>query len=187
MNILNQNTWEFINSFAGWFSALGTIAAVVVALYFSRRDKTIRLEVFAGYRWLVTLAHGRNNQQFLCVGIVNIGHREVQITGLGWKVGFFKKVCADQPIINDGISSSVPIRLRDGDEARYYFPFQDQDPWLDDFVNVVLGPNPNKVIRTLKIRVYTSVGKIFENKIEKGLQKRLVEFIEKNGERDQTK
>lgn len=46
--------WKFINTFAPWLSALGTIAAVVVSLYLARRDKSIRLEVSAGHRLLAT-------------------------------------------------------------------------------------------------------------------------------------
>ncbi len=52
--MFTQDTWEFINSFADWFSAVGTFAAVIVALLLAMRDRTIRLEVSAGHRLIVS-------------------------------------------------------------------------------------------------------------------------------------
>ncbi len=49
----DRSLWLFINSFAGWLSALGTIAAVIVALYLARRDSRIRLKVVVGLRLLL--------------------------------------------------------------------------------------------------------------------------------------
>ena len=51
--VFDQETWLFINSFAPWISAFGTIAAVIVALYLSIREKRVRLRVSAGYRLLI--------------------------------------------------------------------------------------------------------------------------------------
>jgi hypothetical protein len=50
----DKATWQFINTFADWFAAAGTIAAVIVAIYLARLDKTIRLKVNAGARLMVT-------------------------------------------------------------------------------------------------------------------------------------
>ena len=38
---MDRATWQFINSFSSWLSAIGTVAAVIVALYLARRDKRI--------------------------------------------------------------------------------------------------------------------------------------------------
>jgi hypothetical protein len=47
-----QKFWAFVNSFAEWFSALATTAAVIVALYLARRDD-LKLRVSAGLRIIV--------------------------------------------------------------------------------------------------------------------------------------
>ena len=170
-------TWQFINTFADWFSAFGTISAVVVALYLARRDKSIRLEVFAGHRLLITPGQSESPPEYVCIGIVNVGHRETQITNIGWKVGFLKKKFAIQTVMRDGISSPLPIRLRDGDEARYYIPLQGDLRWLVDFAEKMLQPNPKMRLRFLRIQVFTSVGTSFDVKIEKGLRNKLLDYI----------
>jgi len=169
--------WQFINSFAGWFSALGTIAAVVVALYFARQDKRIRLRVNAGHRIVVAPDSEGPHPEYLVMGATNVGHREAQITGLGWRIGFFRKRFFEQaPMWNDGISSPLPSRLRDGDEARYYFPLSGETRWLPDFAQKMLLPRAKWNLRCARVRVFTSVGKVFEAPLEPGLRRRLVKF-----------
>lgn len=45
--------WKFVNSFAPWLSAIGTLSAVIVAIYLARRDKFVRLKCAAGIRMLI--------------------------------------------------------------------------------------------------------------------------------------
>jgi ABC-type Fe3+ transport system permease subunit len=47
---VDWETWRFINTFADWLAALGTVGAVVVALYLARKGNRIELEVRAGLR-----------------------------------------------------------------------------------------------------------------------------------------
>jgi len=173
-------TWEFINSFSPWLSAFGTIAAVIVALYFARIDKRVRLEVTAGIRLMVTPGVPGPPPEYLAIHIVNTGHREAQVTNIGWKVGFFKKKLAVQMTIKDGLSSDLPVRLKDGQEANYYIPLSENTNWLKEFVHDFL---PNKFglrSRFIKVTVHTSIGKSFEAQIEKGLRDRLINVATKN-------
>ena len=133
--------WRFINSFANWFSALGTIGAVIVALYLARQDKRIRLRVSAGYRNIISPGTECDPRKYLAIRITNIGHRDVQIVGIGWRIGLFRKFYADQLIISDGLSSTLPIKLRDGDEASYFFPLFGNNEWLkEEFIKKMLKP-----------------------------------------------
>ena len=75
-NIFNEETWKFINTFAPWLSAIGTLMAVAVSLYLARHDKRIRLEVNAGHRLLITEGQKGPHPEYLLIRIVNIGHRE---------------------------------------------------------------------------------------------------------------
>lgn len=179
---MDRYTWQFINSFAAWFSACGTIAAVIVALYFARQDKRVRLRVNAGYRVIVSQGRKGPFPGYVSVGITNIGHREAQIVGIGWRTGVFKRQYADQtPNCNDGISSPIPIRLRDGEEAKYYFPASDDSEWLKEFTSNMFAPRVAWNIRFARIRVYTSVGKVFSARLERGLRRKLLEYSEKHG------
>jgi hypothetical protein len=177
--ILDKETWEFINTFAPWLSAIGTLLAVGVSLYFARHDKRIRLEVNAGHRLIVTQGQKEPHPEYLLMRIVNIGHREAQITSIGWKVGLFKKQYAIQTTIQDGISSPLPVRLKDGEEAKYYIPLHGEYSWLEGFIKDFYQNHPKYRVKHTKIQVFTSVGKTFESTIEKGLQTRILEFIGK--------
>jgi hypothetical protein len=176
--LFDKETWEFVNSFAPWLSAFATIAVVIVSLYFSRRDKKIRIEISAGYRLIISQGDLNNRPEYLNVHIVNIGHREVQIVNIGWKIGFIKKKYFIQKRINnDGLSSPMPIRLRDGDEANYYIPLNDETNWIDNLIEKRLQPHPKMNLNFMKLQVFTSVGNEFNTKIEKGLKKRILENL----------
>ncbi|MGE3395112.1 MAG: hypothetical protein AB7J97_12475 [Steroidobacteraceae bacterium] len=81
--------------------------------------------------------------------------------------------------MRDGISSALPIRLKDGEEARYYIPLTGETQWLEDFSKECLLPNPAKRVRFIWVMVYTSVGRVFTARIEKGLREKLRAFAER--------
>jgi hypothetical protein len=174
----DQEFWQFINTFSGWFSAVGTIAAVIVALYLARQDKRIRLSVFAGYRVIVTQGDPESQRDYLTIGITNVGHREAQVTTIGWRVGIWRKQYSIQTVMKDGMSSPLPVRLRDGEEARYYIPLTGETRWLEEFAKECLVPNPRKRLLFMWVRVHTSVGGTYTARIEKGLREKLLAFAE---------
>lgn len=172
--------WQLINSFADWFSALGTIGAVIVALYLARQDKRIRLRVSAGHRIIVSPGIKGDPPQYLAIRITNVGHRDVQVTGIGWRIGMFRKFYADQTIISDGLSSTLPVRLRDGDEACYYIPLFSDIDWLKEFIQKMLQPNFKWRLRFTYVRIYTSIGRVFEEPLEQGLKRRIKDYVTQN-------
>lgn len=107
------------------------------------------------------------------IRVVNIGNREAQITNIGWKVGLFGRQNAIQTTSNDGMSSSIPVRLKDGEEANYYIPLTGTN-WLENFAREFLRSFPEIRSRFIKVQVFTSVGRIFEERIEKGLREMVV-------------
>ena len=176
--MVEKETWEFINSFAPWFSAFGTLAAVILAIYLARRDKNIRLEISAGHRLMLSLGNPDYRPEYLYINIVNIGHRETQIVNIGWKIGFFKKEHSIQTLIRDDqISSPMPVRLKDGEEAKYFIPLNDQTKWIENIIQKSLQPNPKRRINFMKLQVFTSVGKTFNTRIEKGLKERILKDV----------
>jgi hypothetical protein len=173
--LFDQATWEFINSFADWFSAVGTIAAVIAALSLARQDRRVRLRVNAGSRVMVSQNPTSTPSDQLLIGITNIGHREAQISNIGWKVGIFKKKFSIQTPSFDAYSSSIPSRLRDGEEARFLIPLDDEIDWLGNFVQQFLKPYPKVLVHFVWVQAHTSVGKTFEARIEKSLRIKLIE------------
>ena len=91
--------------------------------------------VSAGHRIIVGPGSQEPYPEYLSICIVNIGHRDAQIINIGWKVGIVKKRYAVQSTINDGMSSTIPVRLKDGEEAKFLIPLNKETNWLRDFGN----------------------------------------------------
>jgi hypothetical protein len=164
---MSQETWEFINTFAPWFSAIGTVSAVVVSLYLARRDRNVRLQVSAGHRVLITRGSD-HRPEYLNIRVVNVGHREAQISNIGWKFGFLKKQHAIQMLEDNTISSALPVRLKDGEEANYFISLN--DGWLGEYIDDFLRPFPWIKKHFVKVVVHTSLGTKFESNIENSLK-----------------
>jgi hypothetical protein len=162
-------------------------ANALATRYLIKGVQTSGLEVSAGHRIVVTPGTEGPYPEYLMIRIVNIGHREAQITNIGWKVGLFRRLSryAVQPFefdhgrISNVASSKIPVRLKDGEEANYFVSLNEQINWLQDFSKKFLRPFPRIKSRFVKVQVFTSIGKTFEAKIEKPLRKKLIE-VEKH-------
>lgn len=157
-------------SVADWVSGLGSLAAVIVALYLARQDRRLNLEVAAQHSLLVSELGTPPWPQYLSVRITNHGRREAQIIGIGWRIGLFKKRLADQTPPNDRISNSIPCKLADGDEAVFYFPLSKDGGWVKEFSTQVLTRPIWWALLFAKVRVYTSVGVVFEKRFNSTLR-----------------
>jgi hypothetical protein len=186
--ILDQETWKFINTFAPWLSAIVTIAAVIVSLYLARRSESVKLNITAGHRLMATPGIKGPYPEYLAINIVNTGHRDVQITNIGWRVGFFKKQMqyAIQVIEPVGLSSPLPIWLRYGEQANYYIPLGVKRDWLEGFTRDFYKHHHKSRMKHTKIMVSTSLGNTIESTIEKGLQNIILEYIESKLSIEQT-
>lgn len=171
---IDKSTWEFINSFSDWFSAIGTIAAVVVSLYLARGQSKLQLRITAGHRLMAGLGTG-HFPDYLYISIVNTGFRKALVTGIGWKVGVFRKRYAIQITDKSPWSSPVPVELTDGQEAQYLVPFAGEADWLNAFAKDFLGKHPVLLSRFGTLQVFTSVGKTFQKRIEGNLREKLIE------------
>ena len=172
--------WRFVNSFAPWLSAIGSLSAVALALFLARQDKRVRLDVSAGHRLLVTQGVPGPHPSYLSIRITNIGHREAQISSLTWKTGIFHKAYAVQTISRDDLSSPMPIRLKDGEEANYFIRLDDEHDWLGKFIEDFLPNNYWLRLKLTRIRVHTTIGSEFATKLEKGFIDLCLERIKKN-------
>lgn len=170
-------TWKFINTFAPWLSAAGTFAAVTVSLYLARADRPLKLEATAGHR--IIIEHGNGSEEkypeFLYIQVINTGHRVATITNVGWKVGLFKKRHAIQTVQKDMYSSGIPVKIDDGEEAKWLLSLDVKDNWIERFSGDLLRPHPRWNLCWLRLQIHTSVGKTFSAKIEKGLREKLLE------------
>ncbi len=187
----DRSLWLFINSFAGWLSAFGTIAAVIVALYLARRDSRIRLRVVVGLRLL--LQQGADKQpEFFSLEVTNVGRRPANIInilmrdGLRFRVkqfGFGSLMVMIPPA--HPLSARVPITIGDGERAHYLVPWPEFERINGRKVRGHFAGRLGSVrARLFRIGVSTSAGGIFDTRIERPLADRLVELAHRPAERN---
>ena len=174
--------WKFINTFAPWFSAFGTVTAVMVSLYLAKSEKPVKLKILADIRILTE----ENNPRYLMIEAINIGSRIVNITNIGWEMGLFKKLSFIQVVkkdINDFYSSELPIKINDGEEAKWLILLEKEKNWIEQFVKN-LGKFPRWDLFWLRLQIVTANGKIFKAKIGKSLKDELLKEYSKQHHKD---
>ena len=168
----DKNTWEFINTFAPWLSAIGTIAAVIVSLYLSMREKRIKLSVSAGHRIIFP-----GKREILAIKVINKGFRKAKLVNIGWKIGILKKQYAVQTTEANLYSDKIPIILNEGEDANFHISFNDL---IEDFSKNFVKSSSLLHIRSLKVQAWTVEGKTFESRIEKNLREKISEEINRD-------
>lgn len=173
----DQDTWRFINSFAPWFSAVGSFLGVATALYLSMAGRRLALHVYAT---VVTMHVARipDTEDFIGINVVNLGHTEANVTNVAWQLGFpfFRETFLQTGI--DSRSSPIPHRLRHGDIANYYIPLNNTyNHWVTK-IRTKLGRFPRLTVFTMKVIVTTSTGKTFKKRIERPLRDLLTKVEE---------
>lgn len=190
MDFLSQETWKFLNTFAPWLSAVGTISAVITSLYLSRKDRIVNLEIMADCRFIGQIG---DNQIFnstddsqddgvpdaLVVYITNIGHREAVVDRIFWKWGIFNKKYAFQNIMKNVWTSELPKRIKDGEIAHYCFPKSSEYGWVKNNGVQFVGRFPWLESFFIKVIVKTSIGKDFEARIGPLARRMIVEEARK--------
>jgi len=170
---IGKEQWQLINSFAPWLSAIGTLSAVVVSLWLSRRGAP-KARLTVGLRIIVGPGSEEPYPEFIVFRIVNEGERPLRITQIGWRWGVWRKQYAVQ-LFEDAISSKLPVDLAHGQEAQWFVPTQFEDePWSEHFCKALM-PDFRENAYTLRAQVFSSVGKAFEAKPEQALVDRLLD------------
>ena len=80
---------DWLHLLPEWLTAIGTLSAVIVALYLARRDKQIRCVASAAV--YVMLGPGIPAEEFVQVTVINIGTRGFTVSGISWRTGILKK------------------------------------------------------------------------------------------------
>ena len=175
--MIDQNILSLLNTIGIWLAGIGTLAAVIVALYLARRDTIVKLKIYAGHRIIVSQG-SKEKPDFLSIGITNVGFRKTTIINIGWKIGLLKKKYAIQTLYPLPYSDNLPKTIGDGEEAKFLIPFinfEGYPNWIDEFPKDFLVKFPAITSLNLKLQVFTSIGKTFEVRVEEGLRKKLVE------------
>jgi len=179
MNIESCNTWQCINSFAPWISALGTIAISGLALWLSVRDKVIRVDCRLSIAQIAWSTQTTLNSWAYEISFINIGARPVTITGFEWyyKSHPFGRLQRKMtfPHMDQRFSllcTKLPAKLTDGEQGQVFHPigfFKSIDK-STDFLFVENAFIAFYRISTFNVFVKTSVGETKKVKITRGLR-----------------
>ena len=157
-------TWECVNSFGNWLSAIGTLAAVAVALWLALRDRMLHMR--ATFNTAVTALERPDtldNHGFL-LEFTNIGARPITVTGHEWQLPFQNHRLLFIPHMDArsiSITTRLPCELTDGKSGHVFYP-DDFFLELEDRERALFHPHPVVAylrIHFFKIRIGTSVGK----------------------------
>jgi len=161
------------NAVGTWLAGLATFAAVIVSLYLANRLSTPKAKLTVGHRIIVEPGVKGPAPEYVLFQIVNTGERPIRVTGIGWKVGFWKKREAIQ-LFEGLLSSPLPIELSHGQEAKWLVPLAArEEPWLTYFAKGMLFPNCQFSCFSLRARAYISTGSVFEAKPDSSLLSKL--------------
>ncbi len=175
--MLDRETWRFINTFAPWLSAIGTLSAVVVSLRLAARSERLRLQSTAAVVRIAALGERfRDAPEFVEIRAVNHSHRDATVNGLMWAyeplVGKRRTLVQIAPA--NPYSSTLPIKLAFGDTARFLFTIAEFKAGAADLVGLVKQSRfPKLAAGRLKAGVYTTTGEEFLRAIDKTLRDEL--------------
>lgn len=179
---LSGAEWSFINSFANWVAAIGTVSAVIVSLYLALNTSRPKAKLSIDIRNIIDLEHNGDYPEIVSIKMVNTGERLIHITNLGWKLGVFNKRYAVQVINGTRFSQGIPVSLEYGNEANWHILVHAKGDWYKYFSQGFLKRAGRWRIRSLRIVALTSTGHKFSAKPENELLKKLVDAGKKENE-----
>lgn len=172
---ISVEEWRFINTFAPWFSAIGTLLAVCVSLYISYSTRKIALSVSSG---IFIFNENGVDEEYFAINVTNTGYRTVflnnPICSISLQVGLFKKtnISIGCEYIDSHKSSIFPCKLGENETADLFMKINnDNVNWLHNFKEEHLK---NNSLSTLRIIVYPNVGKPFKVKPDKTIMKEII-------------
>ena len=152
--------WSFdqwvkvLTAAGGWMAAVGTIAAVSVALLLARRSEKVRLKTSVDCR-LVIAGDGSQPTRCLMMSVTNVGQRPVTIMSTGWRIGRWKskRFCIHLPSTTS--PSKFGAKIEHGETAHFMTDFEESPNWMSKFAGDFVKDSSLKTLRT---QIHTSVG-----------------------------
>lgn len=141
-------------SVAEWVSGLGTMAAVIVALYLARSDQRINLKGYCGFREV--MGPGFPSKEYLFISVTNVGRRGTTLNNIGMRTGLWKKKNAVVAAVKDAFSDGIPVEIADGEVRKWAIPMEDDRKWIRDLTKSFV--TSKREARLLRFYVWTTHG-----------------------------
>ncbi len=162
---------DILRSLPEWLTAIGTLLAVIVALYLARRDKRIQCVTNTSIYVLIDSANPNSASEFVTIIVTNVGTRVFTISSISWRMGIFKKQNFLMIPALNVYSSTIPVKLNDGEQASFYFPVED---FRRTSITNLLERAPKKFRRLwiwfTRIQVHSTTGDSFTFHIRKSIR-----------------
>jgi hypothetical protein len=156
-------------SVADWVSGIGSLCAVITALYLSRESQRIRIHGLCGHR--ICMEHGKNTQQnLISIFATNIGTRSTVISNIGMRFGLIRKKYGIIKIIEGEFTQPIPKPLSDGEQAHWGIILDEEKSWIKDLIRKEFVTSWLS-IQTMFIEVHTTNGGSFRFRPEAPLRK----------------
>ena len=154
-------------SVADWVSGIGSLSAVVAALYLARAAQRVKLHGLCGHRVMVEKGH--ENKDLISIFVTNTGSRPTVIKSIGLRFGLFQKRYAVLKLQLDDYMDRMPKALGDGEQAHWGIPLDSERRWIDDLFIKDLAQSWLD-IETMVLQVHTTNGGTFSFRPEKALR-----------------
>jgi hypothetical protein len=172
-------TWECVNSFANWISAIGTVLISGIALWLTVRDRFLRMS--NRFSWGIIASPNSENMKVFILSFTNIGARPVTVTNYKWRIPFSGKITTyiiTMPQLDRRVApycTKMPVELSDGNGGSIYHT-DDFFIKMDDPDNFLYPKNKLLAfirIKFFKIYISTSLGKDIPVSVDRGVRKML--------------
>ena len=166
----DQTTWLFINSFAPWLAALGTVASVIVSLYLALRASRSDIRVFI---CIIQLFDSDPKEKLLQISAVNHSRKAVVKTIMWRSLGCFGRRKQDwivQPL--DPRSTKLPCDLGFGEEANFLIQIDHAKLVLE---HVRDSKFPWLTVRRMRVGVITRTGQYFLAPLDHSMRKSILD------------
>ncbi len=163
--LLDPEIRQWLDIGAQYLIAVGTVGAVIVALYLSRKDRREKISVSAAIHYFVppeqTMAE---SIRFYGLTATNVGFATLTVQKLCWRVGIFRKkvlyMIPPEPV--ECPTERLPKTLRRGDWLTIQLPEQQFIDGLHALLEQVnTHPFSSLALRSLQTGVETSTKKRF--------------------------
>lgn len=160
-------------SVADWFSGIGSLSAVITALYLAKASQRIRITGFCGHR--VIVGGNKKNQDIVAISATNIGNRSTVVNNIGVRTGLFKKRYAMITITSNDYSDGIPKQLNDGDQGYWSISLDEKYTWLNELCkNFILSKID---VWTMMLQIYTTNGGVINIRPEENLRQMIMDLL----------
>ncbi|MGJ7495572.1 hypothetical protein ACSFA8_10875 [Variovorax sp. RT4R15] len=142
-------------SVADWVSGIGSLAAVITALYLSHWSQRVRLAFTC--RHMAVLGQGIPSQDLVLFSATNVGSRSTVVRNITMRVGLFRpRYAVLVPHHRDLYCAGIPKALSDGESADWGIPLDEDRTWIKELSKDLVASKWD--LFTLRFQIHTSNG-----------------------------